>query len=228
MKYIIIGLGNFGTTLATTLTKMGHEVIGVDCDMEKVESVKNEITHAVCLDTTKKQSLKSLPFSSADNVIVGIGADQGANILTAAILKQNGVKNIICRAISKLHQTILESMGIDQIVFPEQQEAERLAIKLEFNQVLNTYSLSEEYKIVELELPNWGIQKTIADLSLPSKYNLLVLTLLRETERKNILGIKQKSKDIFGMVRPTTILQDGDVLVVFGKKPDIKRFVEQQ
>lgn len=227
MKYIIIGLGNFGRTLAITLTQMGHEVIGVDCNMDVINDIKNRITHAVCIDTTKPQSLHILPFKGTDQVIIGIGSDQGANIMTAAVLKQSGIDNIICRATSKLHQTVLESMGIEQIVFPEQEEAERLAMKLEFNEVINTFSLSDAYKIVEVEAPEWCHGKTIGSLALPQKFNLLILTLLKEQKAKNLLGLERTVKSVAGIATFTDLIEPNDVMVLFGPKKDIKRFVDQ-
>jgi trk system potassium uptake protein TrkA len=92
MKYIIIGLGNFGTTLCTSLTAMGHEVIGVDKDMQKVNQVKDRVTHGICLDSSDMHAITTLPLKDADIVIVCIGEDIGASILTTAILKQHKVK----------------------------------------------------------------------------------------------------------------------------------------
>lgn len=225
MKYIVIGLGNFGINLATTLARLGHEVIGVDCRMEIIEDIKDQVTHAVCLDSTKKASLTSLPLKSADHVIIGIGSDQGANIMTTALLRQIGLENLICRATSELHQTVLETMGITDIVFPEKEEAERLAMKLEFNRVVEAFSLSEDYKIVEVATPSWCVGKTIGELALPEKFDLLVLTLLQESQKKNLLGIEKAAKEICGIVKQDTTLQADDILVLFGKRSDIKRFI---
>ena len=116
MKCIIIGLGNFGIALAQRLTAMGYEVIGVDKDMDKVNGYKNSIKNTICLDLNNQQAARNLPLKDADLSIVTLGKDIGASILTVAILKQNGANRIIARAISDLHKTVLEAMGISEIV----------------------------------------------------------------------------------------------------------------
>ena len=111
MKCIIIGLGNFGMALAQRLTAMGYEVIGVDKDIDKVNAYKDSIKNTICLNLNNEQAARNLPLKDADLNIVSLGKDAGASILTVAILKQNGAKRIIVRAISTLHKTVLEAMG---------------------------------------------------------------------------------------------------------------------
>ena len=131
MKCIIIGLGNFGIALAQRLTAMGYEVIGVDKDMDKVNGYKNSIKNTICLDLNNQQAARNLPLKDADLSIVTLGKDIGASILTVAILKQNGANRIIARAISDLHKTVLEAMGISEIVQLEKEYAEFFATKTE-------------------------------------------------------------------------------------------------
>ena len=133
MKYIIFGLGNFGSSLGQKLTEQGNEVIGVDNDMAKVDSLKEKISHTVCLDSTDQFTVSGLPLKDTDVVIVAIGEDQGANIMTSAVLKNLNVKRLISRAITPLHETVLEAMGINEIVHPEEETAERWAKKLKSN-----------------------------------------------------------------------------------------------
>ena len=118
MKYIVIGLGNFGSSIAEQLTEMGNEVIGVDISMSKVESMKEKITHAISLDATDMEAVKNLPLKDCDVVIVGIGEDKGANIMAAALMKQMKVRRIISRAIDPLQRTVLQTMGITEIIHP--------------------------------------------------------------------------------------------------------------
>lgn len=100
MKYIIIGLGNFGASLAQKLTKTGNEVIGVDSQMGKVNALKEKITHTICLDATDEQAISHLPVSGTDVVMVCIGEDEGANILATALMKRSKAKRLISRAVS--------------------------------------------------------------------------------------------------------------------------------
>lgn len=154
MKYIIIGLGNFGASLAQKLTSLGHEVIGVDNQMSKVEALKEKITHTICLDTTDEQAVGHLPLKECDVVMVCIGEDEGANILTTALMKQSEVKRLISRAVSPLHQTILEAMQVDEIVHPEEETAERWAKKLNIKGVVDSFELTGEFSIIEADIPD--------------------------------------------------------------------------
>jgi len=115
MKFIIIGLGNFGISLALKLTEMGHEVLGVDKQMEKVDEIKDKIAMAFCLDCKYQEAVNSLPLKNTDVVIVTIGEDEGANLLTTALLKKAGAPRLISRAVSPIHSTILEAMEISEI-----------------------------------------------------------------------------------------------------------------
>lgn len=124
MKFIIFGLGNFGSSLGKKLTEQGNEVIGVDNDMDKVDAMKETISHTVCLNSTDETIVSGLPLHDTDVVIVAIGEDQGANIMTTAVLKKLKVQKLISRAISPLHETVLQAIGIDQIVHPEEETAE--------------------------------------------------------------------------------------------------------
>ena len=226
MKYIVIGLGTFGATLSALLAEMGHEVIGVDNEMARVQVAKESITHAVCLDATNEQALETLPIRSADRIIVGIGKDAGASIMTTALLRQKKVQHIISRAISSLHQTVLEAMGVEHIIHPERETAERLALKLEFDEVMDSYSLSDNYKIAEVQAPVHCHGQTIGELALPQKFNLIVLTIIRPAEKESLIGQAKTVNEILGAVKPGMKVLRGDKLVVFGSREDIRDFME--
>ncbi|MDQ3072583.1 MAG: TrkA family potassium uptake protein [Bacteroidota bacterium] len=226
MKYIIIGLGNFGSSLSIELTAMGHEVIGVDNEMAKVDALKDSITHAICMDSTDIQAINSLPFNDTDVVIVGIGEDFGASLMTTAILKQANVKRIISRAISPLHQTVLEAIGVDEIVSPEQESAERLAKKLNMKGVIDSFNLSDDYNIIEATVPERYAGITLEEANLRGKYHLNVLTIKKMKDVKNIFGLAQRKAVVEGVVTPQTTLEKGDILAVFGKIKDIQRMLK--
>src|SRR5574344_890078 len=120
MKFIVIGLGNYGRVLAEELTVLNQEVIGADIHGNKVEAIKDKITTAFLLDATDEQSLSVLPLKSVDLVIVAIGENFGASVRVVAMLKKMGVKHIYARAIDQVHKAILEAFGIDRILSPEE------------------------------------------------------------------------------------------------------------
>jgi trk system potassium uptake protein TrkA len=226
MQFIIFGLGNFGLSLALKLTKIGHEVIGVDKSLAKIDLVRDRITHAVSLDSTNIQAVSTLPIRNADAVIIAIGENEGASIMTTALIKQLKPKRIISRSISTLQETVLETMGITEIVHPEEDSAERLALRLDMKGVVESFSISEQYSIVEVKTPLRYIGKTLLDANLRSRYGLNVLTIMRTEEKTNLLGISRKKQTVIGALQPDTKLLQDDILVIFGNKDAIQKFMD--
>jgi trk system potassium uptake protein TrkA len=225
MKYIIIGLGNFGSSLAQKLTVLGHEVIGVDNQMSKVEALKEKITHTICLDTTDEQAVGHLPVKECDVVMVCIGEDEGANILTTALMKQSKVKRLISRAVSPLHETILEAMQVDEIVHPEEETAERWAKKLNIKGVVDSFELTGEFSIVEADVPDHLAGMTLKEAELNKKYNVVVLTIIAMNEESNKIGVSKKVPQVRGVASSMTLLKKGEIMVIFGKTTDIRRLL---
>jgi trk system potassium uptake protein TrkA len=228
MRYIVIGLGYFGSSLSMKLTEMGHEVIAVDKDMHKVETYKDLVTHTICIDASDAQAIATLPTAETDVVVVGIGEDFGASVMATAIFKQLNVKKLMSRAISPLHQTVLEAIGVDQIIRPEQESAERLAKKLEMRGVIDSFDLTEDYNIIEAKVPDRYVGKTIAESDFRAKYQVNVLTILRSREAKNLFGKSYQKASVLGVVKAETMFEAGDILVVFGKIQDIDRLLHMK
>lgn len=226
MKYIIVGLGNFGSSLSMQLTEMGHEVISVDNDLAKVTQFKDRITHTVCLDAKDQQALATLPLKDTDTVLVGIGEDFGASVMAVANFKQLGVKRIIGRAISPLHQTVLEAIGVDKIVSPETEFAERLAKSLDMKGILDSLDLTEDYNIIQATVPARYVGKTIQEANFRQKYNINVLTIIRQKEATNLFGRSQSKPAAIGVVAADTVFLADDTMVLFGKMEDIKKVLQ--
>ncbi len=223
MKFIIFGLGNFGRALAIKLTELGHEAIGVDKSMSKIEPLREKITHAVCLDSTNIEAVSGLPLNDADAVIVAIGEDEAASLLTTALLKQLKVKRIIGRIVSDLQRIVLEAMHLDEFILPEHESAERLALRLDSVGVVDSFKLSEKYSVVETLAPYkyWG--KTLGDTDLTNEYKVLVLSTIH-VER---LVDGNSTKTVTGIATGDTVVSQGDILVLFGAIDDIKRFIRK-
>jgi trk system potassium uptake protein len=226
MKFIIIGLGSFGSSLAQKLTNMGHEVIGVDSKMSRVESLKEMITHTICLDSTDMMAVKHLPLQDTDIVVVCIGEDEGASILTTALMKQSNVKRLISRAVSPLHETILEAMKVDEIVHPEEETAERWAKRLNIRGVVDSFELTGEYHVIEANVPEHYAGKTLEEIGVRRNYNVIVLTTIKVSEEKNLIGSVRKVKKVQDVASARTLLDADDILVLYGKMNDIKNFLK--
>lgn len=228
MKYIIVGLGNFGSSLAMKLTAQGNEVIGVDNSMEKVEAFKEKISHTICMDSTDEIAVRGLPLDDTDVVIVSIGEDQGASVMTTALFKNLNVKRLISRAINPLHEKVLASIGITEIVHPEEETAERWSKKLCLCNVKDSFELGENYSIIEAGIPKQYIGKSIREVEFRVKHNLLVLTIIKETTDKSLFGKLRKTKKVQGVVKPDEVLREEDNLVLYGSNKDLEAFLKKE
>lgn len=226
MKYIVLGLGNFGKSLAIRLTELGHEVIGVDNRMAKVEQLKEKITHTVCLDSTDIEAVSALPLKDAHGVIVAIGEDEGASLLTTALLKQLQVKRIIGRVVSDLQKTVLEAMDIDEYIMPEEESAARLAMRLDNTDIVDSFKISERYSIVETKVPAKYAGMTLKEANLTNKFKVIVLSTIKSTE--TLEGGKMKVRtEATGIAQSDTVLAEDDILVLFGELKDINRLIQK-
>lgn len=223
MKFIVLGLGIFGTSLAVRLTEMGHEVIGVDIRMKRVEELKDEITHTICMNTTDKDAVSSLPLKDANAVIVAIGEDEGASLLTTALLKQLNVKRIIGRVVSDLQKTVLEAMAIQEYILPEEESAERLAMRLDLQEVIDSFKITEKYSIVETVIPTRFVGKTVDKADFINSYGVLVLTLIKQYTED---GRPNTAKEASGIATSQTVMQEGDILVLFGELLNIRSLIK--
>ncbi|KYG82327.1 potassium channel family protein [Roseivirga echinicomitans] len=228
MKYIIVGLGNFGASLAEKLTAQGNEVIGIDTSMSKVDTFKEKISHTICMDATDEFTVAGLPLKDTDIVIIAIGEDQGSNIMVTAIFKNLEVKRLISRAINPLHEKVLKALGVDEIVYPEQETAERWAKKLCMKNVVDSYELGEDYSIIEANVPEEHIGQTIQEVRFRENFNLLVLTTIRKKEVKSILGKTKTESKVQGVATPDFMLEQDDILVLYGSNKDLEKFLKMK
>jgi trk system potassium uptake protein TrkA len=226
MKYIVVGMGNFGGYLAKLLTDKGHEVIGIDSSEAKIDLVKDSITHAIVMNATDQHAVKNLPLKDCNVVIIAIGEDVGASIMTTAIFKQLNAKRIIGRAINDLHETVIRAIGIDEIIHPEEESADRLSKRLEMKGVLDSLEIDEEYNIVEVNVPDRYVGKTVLGSNIRNDYFLNIVTVLRTETNKNFLGVKSYKKTVSGVLAPDYVFQQGDILLIFGKIKDVQDFLD--
>ncbi|WP_274476266.1 potassium channel family protein [Mangrovimonas aestuarii] len=226
MKFIIIGLGNFGASLAQKLTEQGNEVIGIDISMSKVDTLKEKISHTICMDATDELTVTGLPLKDTDMVIVSIGENQGANLMVTALFKNLQVKRLISRSINPLHEKVLNAIGVDEIVHPEEETAERWAKKLCLRGVVDSFELTDDYSIVEVNVPEEYHNKALKDTGIREKHNLLVLTTISQEKVKSFIGRSKNVARVSGVASPSHILKKEDILVVYGSNQNIKRFLK--
>ena len=226
MKYIVIGLGYFGSKLAANLTNMGHEVIGIDNHSQQLDELKDSITTAMKMDSTNINAVKSLPLHDTDAVIVTIGEDVGASILTLAILKNLKVKRIIGRAINQLHQSILNQIGIEEVVLPLEEAAKHVSSMLQLKNTLRLTEISDEYAIAEILVPTKYIGHSLETVDIQNRFDLKLVAVKIPPDKGVLTSIFRRDYKVDLSYNVTFLLRENDILVLAGKIIDIKRFIE--
>ena len=178
-QFVVFGLGRFGSAIAITLVELGHEVLGVDRDAEKVDMLKDVLTKVVKVDITDEKVLKELGVKNFDAAIVSMGTDLESSILITIMLKEIGVKHVITKANSALHGKVLEKVGSDRVVYPERDEGIRIARSLIMPNIKNHMKLSQRYSLIEIAALPIFCEKTLAELDLPGKYGVTLLAIRR-------------------------------------------------
>lgn len=223
MKYIVIGLGNYGAALAVELSQLGHEVVGVDISENKVNVIKDKIATAFILDASDDMSLNVLPLNSVEAVVVAIGENFGASVRVTAMLKQAGVKHIYARAIDSVHKAILAGFGIDRILTPEENSADSLADQLDVSIKRERLRVGKDYSVCRFVVPEKFVGLQIGELKLKQDFNLNIIAVARAETITNFLGFPiTKHNDVADNVE--YIMQQGDELVCYGKESDFRVF----
>lgn len=214
--FVVIGLGRFGTAVARELSTLGHEVLAVDADEEAVEKVTDKVTHAVAGDARDASVLKALGVRNYDCGIVAVGGDVGNSALITLNLKEQGMKEVVCKAQSHVHQRVLEKIGADRVIFPEHEMGVKLAQGLSSSNVLNFIEVSEDFGIVELEIPRSWQGKTVKDLDIRQKYHV------------NIIAVRKAAQGGELQVSPIVdyVLAEGDHVVALGRNEETNRLHE--
>ncbi|WP_319403012.1 TrkA family potassium uptake protein [uncultured Anaeromusa sp.] len=212
-QFAIIGLGRFGTSVAKTLYEMGYEVLAVDTDETRVQDFSDEVTHVVQADTTDEDTLKALGIRNFDVVVVAIGADVQANLMTTLQLKEMGVSYIVAKAKNNLHGKMLEKIGADRVVYPERDMGQRVAHNLVSSNVLEYIELSPEYSIVEVTAPKVLVGKNLVETDLRGRYEV------------NVVAIR-RGEQLLVPPQPTEKIMDKDVLFVVGANRGVQRLEE--
>jgi trk/ktr system potassium uptake protein len=211
-QFVVIGLGRLGSAMIATLTSLGHEVLGIDADEEVVQELSAELpdAHLVAGDATEESVLHDLNVGQFDGAAVVIGEDMEAGILATANLKEMGVPFVVARAISKLHARVLERIGADRIIEPEKDMGAQVARTMASPAVMDYVDLGGDEALIEAEVPEEWVGKSLADLHLSRQSGL------------TILAVKPKGKA--GTIpNADTVLGEGDVIVVGGTKEKLDR-----
>lgn len=213
-SFCVIGLGKFGQAVAETLAAAGRQVMIIDIDSDKVTAMADIVTNAVIGDPTNETVLRAAGVADYECAIVCLNNNINASILLTIMLKEMGVKKVVARAMNDGHRKVLEHIGADQIVFPEQDTGEKLGYMLTKNNITDFVEFSD-YKIIELSVPEEWIGKTLISLELRRRFKVNVVAVSRAD------GTVEVSPD------PNREFVDGDRVSVIGTDEDIDKIVSQ-
>ncbi|WP_379138658.1 potassium channel family protein [Paenibacillus sp. sgz500958] len=209
-QYAVIGMGRFGSSVAKALSGMGFDVLAIDSDEQRVQEISSVVTHAVSADSTDEEALRALGIRNFDVVVVAIGEDIQSSILTTLILKDMGVPAILVKAKSELHGKVLSKIGADKIIYPERDMGMRVAHHLASPNILDYIELSPDYSILDMRVSGPMVGKNLLELNIRAKYGCNVMAIRKGEE----MNISPRAEDR---------LQDGDILVIVGRKDNLTK-----
>ena len=217
----IIGLGRYGFRLATLLAKGGADVIAIDESKDLIQEISDNVSLAVCLDSTDEKALLSQGVDKVDVAMVGIGGDFEAAALTTAVLKRIGVKRVIARATTNTRGQILTAIGADEIVNPEKDAAERWKSRLLAPSIIDRSVLAQGHSLAQVSAPKSWTGKTLEELSVGKRFKVLVVAI-RRTTIETVKGEQVEKHLIETAPGPAAIIQPTDVLFVIGSDQAIE------
>lgn len=212
----VIGLGRFGSAIATTLAELGHDVIGVDSNEDHVRQMADAIAQAVQLDATDARALRAAGIADVNVAVVSIGENIESSLLAVMLLHELGVRTVVAKAVTPLHGRILERLGVSRVIFPERDMAIRLAHSLVMPNVLDYVELSRDFSFVELPAPPAFLGQTLRQLELRPKYGLTLIAIKRRaTDGNETTNVAPSAEEV---------LRKDDVLVLLGSNTKLADF----
>lgn len=215
-SFLIAGAGRFGSSLALELSSLGHDVLVVDKNEERIAAIADHVTHAVIGDAKDENVMRSLGVRNFDVAVVALASNIEDSVLITIMLKEQGVKKVVAKAKSMLHMKVLERIGADVTVFPERDIGKRLAQRLSATNIIDFIELSDEHSIVETEAPHEWFGKSLGELNIRGQYGL------------NIIAARDRyATDL--VVSPTAeyVIKEGDILIVIGENTDIEKLSQK-
>ncbi len=225
-RFAVIGLGRFGKKLAIALAMSGAEVIAVDRDRSVIDQIRDQVSHAVKLDGTDEEALKSQGIGKVDVAIVGMG--QGGQafesaILTVVNLKAMGVKEICARAENLIAGQVFSAVGATEVIYPEIESAQRWAYKLIAPQISEKIDFAPGYSLARVKAPPSFNDKTVMELQLRQKYNVNLVAIKRSKPGKG----RKAERDIINVPMPNTVIYPDDILMVAGSDEDLAKLPQE-
>ncbi len=223
----VIGLGRFGYGVAETLVKEGCEVLAIDSDPEKVQSISDLATFAVQCDATDEKALKAISAQNVDVAVVSIGENIEASILIVQTLKEMGVKQIIAKGVTAQHGKILRNIGVSEVIFPERDAAVRLAQRLISPNVLEYLELAPGFSVEELSVPDHLSGLRLREAKIRETYNVNIIGIRKKVCR--MVKGKMTTEEVFNVTPALDdVIEKEDILVLVGRQEDLNRLTKSE
>ena len=230
-RFAVIGLGRFGKKLAIALAMSGAEVIAIDKDREQIELIRDQVSHAVRLDSTDEEALKAQGVDKVDVAIIGIGQGTGRGfesaILTVVNLRQMGVKEIFARAEDLIAGEVFSKVGTTEVIYPEIESAQKWAYKLIAPQIGEKIDFAPGYSLARVKAPASFDGKTVMDLQLRQKYSVNLVAIKRGEHARSKKSDKSEKGGIINVPMPNTIIYQDDILMVAGSDADLAKLPQE-
>lgn len=214
-QYAVFGLGSFGESVAVTLQELGCEVVVVDNHMERIENISPYVSYAVQADIEDPEVIRSLGARNLDGVVVAVADDMEASIMATLVSKEIGVPYVLAKAKNDLHAKVLKKIGADSIIFPEKEIGQSVARNLVSGEFVDWISLSPDYSITEIAVPEKWIGKSLSEID------------VRRTKDVNVVGVRIGEK-IQVTFDPEEPLQKEMMLIMIGSNEALEKFGEKQ
>ena len=209
LQFFVAGLGRFGVSVATTLEKMGYDVMAMDSDEEVVQDLSDTLGYVVCADCSDEKNLVAIGAGNADIAVVSVG-ELSASLMTTLLLKEMGVKKIVVKALNQIHGKMLQKIGADKIIYSEKEMGVRVAHNLISPGIVDYIEMENNITILSIHVPKDWIGKTLIGSDVRRKYNITVVAIKREGE-------------MFVNPRPDMQMNANDMLVILGDSESVKR-----
>ncbi|MEF9941246.1 MAG: TrkA family potassium uptake protein [Lachnospiraceae bacterium] len=210
-QYAVLGLGNFGHSVALTLAGLGCDVVVVDNSMEKVQEIADSVSYAMRADLEEPEVIKSLGARNLDGVIIAISENLEASIMATIVAKELGIPYVLAKAKNDLHATILKKVGVDAVVYPEKEMGSRIAKSLVSTNFADWIELSPDFSLVETEVPAEWVGKSLIELKVREKHDV------------NVVGLVEKN-NVNVVLNPEQPLKEHAILILIGTNEALQKF----
>ena len=224
-RVVVVGLGTFGITAASELIKKGCHVTAIDRSEKMAEIASEFAIDVIVADARERKPLEEAGVADADAAIVSVGEDLEASFLATLHLKEFGIPYIVTKATSKFQGEILEKIGADRVIYPEEEIAEKLVEQLFHPNIINYLQLTDKVSVMESPTPDSFVGKTLKQISLRNKYGINLIAIKRKIKKK---GDNNIIEEVMEVPSAEEKIQEGDVLLVIGHRDYLEKFKNMQ